>query len=162
MEPYPDLHQPFSSFSPSLFSLLCLQETLHPDKILQKDIFFGASPWDTVTSFPDFLIFHGGECCLRSYLSKEQSFLCAALFNRHSMNIILGAKSGLTHLRYHRPTREKVAKSETWSTEKLNIQGRSQCSRISFLKKKIYSFSFNLCLLIPLYVYICYTDFFKG
>lgn len=47
MEPYPGLHQTYFSFSPSLFSLLCLQESLHPDKILQEDIFFGAGPWDS-------------------------------------------------------------------------------------------------------------------
>lgn len=76
------------------------------------------------------------------------------------MNSMLGENLGLTHLRYHRP-REKGEKRETWSTEKLTIQGRSQCSSRSFLKKKINSFSFNLWLLIPLYVYIYYTDFFK-
>lgn len=34
-------------------------------------------------------------CCLRNYISKQQSFLCAALFNRHSVNSTLGEKSGL-------------------------------------------------------------------
>lgn len=94
VEPYPDLRLPFSSFPPSLFSLLCLQETLHSDKILQEDIFFGTGPWDTVTSRLGFLIFHGGGCCLRNYLSEQQSLLCAALFTRHSM-CMSRAKSGL-------------------------------------------------------------------